>query len=201
MDKAPRVSAAILAGGQSRRMGCNKALLKLGPSTLIERVINAAAPLATDCMIISSAADAFARFDLSIHPDLRSNLGPIGGLYTALERALSPVVLLLACDLPFVRTEFLRFMLDELKDHQAVVPRSNEGLQRLCAVYTRSCLPAIERALEGNQLHMNAFHEEVDVRILEPDEWQVFASGDTLFMNINTPEDYKRARAHVQRGS
>ena len=192
------VSVAILAGGQSRRMGRNKALLELGASTLLERMLATVSPLAADCMLICGETDAFASLGLPIHADLRPQLGPLGGLYTALELAPSPVVLLLACDLPFVKTEFLRFMLDQLRDHQALVPRSTEGLQHLCAVYTRSCRPAIEQAISRNQLHMKAFHDHVDVRILEPDEWQVFDPRHTLFMNLNTPQDYKRAQELVE---
>jgi molybdopterin-guanine dinucleotide biosynthesis protein A len=195
------VSVAILAGGQSRRMGCNKALLELGSSTVLERVIAAAAPLATDFLLITSQTDAFARFGLPLYPDLRTGLGPIGGLYTALEQAPSPVVLLLACDLPFVKTEFLSFLLQGLQDHQAVVPRSAEGLQRLCAVYTRSCLPAVEQAIARQQFHMTAFHDALDVRILEPTDWQSFDPDHTLFANLNTPEDYKRAQDLVERRS
>ena len=193
------ISAAILTGGQSRRMGRNKALLELGSSTVVERVIAAAAPLAAECLLITPDTEAFAHLGLPVHPDLHPQLGPLGGLHTALDRVSSPTVLLLACDLPFVTTGFLRFMVDQLRDHQAVVPRTDKGLECLCAVYTQSCVPAVTGALAHDQRRMTAFFHEVDVRFLDPDEWQAFDPNHTLFTNLNTPEDYQRARELVRR--
>ena len=193
------ISAAILTGGQSRRMGRNKALLELGPSTVVERVIAAAAPLAAECLLITPDTEGFAHLGLPIHPDLHPRIGPLGGLHTALERASSPTVLLLACDLPFVTTGFLRFMVEKLRDHQAVVPRTDKGLECLCAVYTQSCVPAVAGALARDQRRMSAFLREVDVRFLDPDEWQAFDPDHTLFVNLNTPEDYQRAQKLMRR--
>lgn len=186
-------TAAILAGGRSRRMGRDKALLELGPCTLVERVLAAAAPLGAHCMLIADNTRAFARFGVPVHADLRPSSGPLGGLYTALTLAPSPTLLFLACDLPFVTTAFLRFLLRELGEHQAVVPRTADGLQPLCAVYTRSCLPAVERALDRGDFNMVSFYPGIDVRILEPPQWQSLDPRQRLFTNLNTPEDYQRA--------
>ena len=194
-----QVSTAILAGGRSRRMGREKALLKLGSSTLIERVIAAAAPLTADWMLIAPRKRTFSHLELPILPDLRPGLGPLGGLHTALKRAACPLLLLLACDLPFLTTDFLRFMLAQLGHHQALVPRSPTGLQPLCALYTRACLPAVEAAIQGDQLHVPSFYDEVDLRLLEPSEWQAFDVHDLLFTNLNTPAEYQRAGRLVER--
>ena len=193
-----QVSTAILAGGLSRRMGREKAFLELGASALIERVIAAAAPLTSDWMVIAPDTDTFTRLNLPIHPDLRPHLGPLGGLHTALKRAAHPLVLLLACDMPFLTTDFLRFMVDHLGSHQALVPRNANGLQPLCALYTRSCLPAVEAAIQRRELHMPSFHPDVDLRILEPGEWRPFDFHQLLFTNINTPAQYRRARRLVE---
>ena len=194
-----QISTAILAGGLSRRMGREKAFLELGASTLIERVIAAAAPLTSDWMVIAPGSDAFARLNLPILPDLRPHLGPLGGLHTALKRAAHPLVLLLACDLPFLTTDFLRFMVDRLGRHQALVPRNAIGLQPLCALYTRSCLPAVEAAIQRRELHMPSFYPDVDLSILEPCEWREFDIHQLLFTNLNTPAEYQRARRLAER--
>ncbi len=194
-------TAAILAGGQSRRMGRDKARLKLGSSTLLERVLTAVAPLDAHCMLIANDTDAFAHLQLPIHPDLRPNSGPLGGLYTALTLAPSPTVLLLACDLPFITTPFLRFLLQELGTHQAVVPRGADGLQPMCAAYTHSCRTTIEEALDRGDLRISALFPKIDVRFLQPEQWQTFDPHQLLFTNLNTPEDYQRAQELVQRES
>lgn len=175
-------------------MGRDKAQLKLGHSTLIERVLAAVEPLAAPCMLLAGDPAPFGHLGLPVHADLRANSGPLGGLHTALSLAPSPTVLLLACDLPFVTVDFLRFLLRESRDRQAVVPRNDDGLHPLCAVYARSCLPAVERALDRGDLRMRAFHAEVDVRILEPQEWQDLDPQKTLLANLNTPEDFRRAQ-------
>ena len=189
-----KISVAILAGGQSRRMGCNKAFLELGSSTVLEKVISAATPLAMEIMLIADNTANFARFGQPVFPDLDTGLGPIGGLRTALVHAPSEALLLLACDLPFLKTEFLYFLVDKLQTHQAVVPRNSKGLEHLCALYTRSCLTAVESSIARRELHMASFHQDLDMRILEPAEWEVFDPGQTLFTNLNAPADYQRAQ-------
>ena len=187
------VSVAVLAGGRSRRMGRDKALLPLGSSTLIERVVEAARPLASELFLIGDHPERFAHLSLPVHADLHPGQGPLGGLHSALVRARFPAVLLLACDLPFVTTAFLRFLLDQLRDHDALVPHSPTALQHLCAMYTQNCRTAVEKALSRGDRSMPAFHSAVDVRILESGEWRRFDPHQRLLANLNTPEEYHRA--------
>ena len=189
------VSAAILVGGHSRRMGRDKARLEIGSSTLLERVIAAATPAVDELVLIARQAGDYADFGLPVYADLHPDLGPVGGLYTALKRSPAPAVLLLPCDLPFITADFLRFLLDCLGDHHAVVPRNDESLQPLCSVYTRHCLPAIEAAIATNRLSIKALHRDIDTRILGPDEWRHLDPHRTLFANLNPPDDYERAQA------
>ena len=178
-------------------MGREKALLPLGSATVIDLVILAARPLSSDCRLIANDAARFAHLGLPMHADLRPGAGPLGGLHTALTVAAAPAVLLLACDLPFLTAEFLGFVVEQLSGWQAVVPRSADGLENLCAVYARSCLPAVERALDRGERRMIAFHGDVALRVLEPREWGPFDPQGRLFANLNTPEDYRRALAQV----
>ena len=184
---------AILAGGKSSRLGANKAFLELGSQTFIQRVLNAANPLAAECMLIANNPEAFSALKLPTHTDQQAGLGPVGGLYTALARANHPLLLLLACDLPFMSTPFLRFLLSRAGNHQIVIPETKEGLQPLCAVYAASCLPAVERAIEARRLHMTSFHDQVDVHVLKESTWRQVEPDDRLFLNVNTRADYERA--------
>ena len=187
------LSVAILAGGESRRMGRDKVHLKLGEDTLIERVLAAVALLEVTCALIANQPEEFTHLELPVHADLRPGMGPLGGLHTALSTTSAEAVLLLACDLPFVTAEFLRFLVGQLGNHQAVVPRGEDGFQPLCAVYARSCLPAVERLLDADVFKVMRLFSEVDMRVLEPDEWREFDPHGRLFVNLNTPEDYQRA--------
>ena len=180
-------------------MGCDKAWLRLGPTSLIERVLEATAPLDAHRMLIADDIDAFAPLGLPVHPDLHPGSGPLGGLHTALVHAPTSTLLLLACDLPFVTPGFLHFLAEELETHQAAVPRSSDGLQPLCAAYDRACRGPVERALARGDLRITSFFPEVDLHILPPSRWRAFDPDGILFTNLNTPEEYRRALERVQR--
>lgn len=188
-----QIAAAILAGGQSRRMGRDKGRLQLGGQTLIERVLAAVRPLDCPTFIVARRATDHADLSLPVIPDLYPDAGPLGGLGTALHHTSTPALLLLACDQPFLTPPFLRFLAAQLGTHQAVVPRSPQGLQPLCAAYARSCLPLVEATLAQGERRMHAFCQSLDLRLLEPAEWQPFDPRGLLFANLNTPEEYQRA--------
>ena len=195
------ISAAILVGGRSRRMGQNKALLQMGSSTLLEHIVAAAAPVVDELALIARRPDDFADLDLPVRADLHPDLGPLGGLYTALEKSTASTILLLPCDLPFITPDFLRFIIDHLGDHEAAIPHNAQGLQPLCAAYSRTCLPAVKAALAADRLSIRALHRDIDARILDADEWRHLDPDQILFMNINTPADYEHARQiAAQRG-
>ena len=190
-------SAAILAGGQSRRMGRDKALLQLGGQSLIERVLAAVRPLACPSFIVARQATDHTHLGLPVFPDQYPDTGPLGGLCTALHHASTPTLLLLACDLPFLTPEFLRFLVERLGQHQAAVPQSPEGLHPLCAAYATSCLPAVERLLDQQEGRMHTLCRQLDLRVLTPEEWQPFDPHGLLLSNLNTPEEYQRAQASL----
>jgi molybdopterin-guanine dinucleotide biosynthesis protein A len=187
-------SVAILAGGRSRRMGRDKALLPLGGATVVERVAAAAKPLSDEQFVVANERAPYEFLGLPVVEDIRKSAGPLGGLQAALHYAKRPVVCLLACDLPFLTTEFLRFLSTLIGGHQAVIPLADSRPQPLCAFYSVSCLTAVENALEKNDFRMDAFHESVEVRFVEHRDWGVYDPDGTLFANVNHPEDYERAR-------
>lgn len=189
------VSALILAGGSSRRMGENKALLEITGQFFIERVINAVRPLADDILLISNDPDPYTFLHLPIIPDIQPDYGPLMGLYSGLSAARHELTLLLACDMPFVQTAFLRHMLVSAKNYDVVVPKSEEGLHALHAFYRRStCLPAIEQALKQGKRRTISFYDQVQVLTLGKDDYAPFDPLGVALMNVNTPEQLKIAR-------
>ena len=186
------IHIAVLAGGQSRRMGRDKALLPLGGQTLIERVIAAARPLGYPCLIIGDPS-SYTHLGLPVHPDRRPGLGPLGGLYTALSATAAPV-LLLACDLPFLTPDFLRYLVNRRGPHQAVVPHTATGLQPLCALYEPSCLAAVEAAIQADQLGMRNLLSNLSLDLVREKDWRPYDERGLLFANLNAPEEYERAQ-------
>ncbi len=187
------IHVAVLAAGQSRRMGRDKALLPLGGQTLIERVLAAAHPLGYPGIIIGDPT-AYAHLGLPVHPDHYPGLGPLGGLYTALSTTSAPV-LLLACDLPFLTPDFLRHLVDRRGPQQAVVPYTATGLQPLCALYEPSCLAAVEAAVQANQLGMRDLLSDLSLAVVRERDWRPYDERGLLFANLNAPAEYERAQA------
>ena len=193
-----RVHIAVLAGGQSRRMGTNKALLKLAGQTLIERVLRAVEPLALPILIIGDPR-TYGHLRFPVHPDRLPNLGPIGGLYTALTTASGPIMLL-GCDQPFLTPNFLRYILGRRNPahHNAIVPHTAEGSQPLCALYEPTCLRAIERAIEANKLSMRGLLRKLDPDEISMGHWRCYDECGLLFCNLNTPEEFDRVQKALQ---
>lgn len=187
------IHVAVLAGGQSRRMGRDKALLPLGGQPLIERVIAAASPLGCPYLIIGDPS-SYSHLKLPVLPDHRPGLGPLGGLYTALSTTAAPV-LLLACDLPFLTPNFLRHLVNRRGPHQAVVPHTAAGLQPLCALYEPSCLAAVQAAIQADQLGMRDLLNNLSLDLVKEKDWQPYDEHGLLFANLNAPAEYERAQA------
>ena len=187
------IHVAVLAGGQSRRMGRDKALLPLGGQLLIERVLAAARPLAYPGLIVGDPA-AYGHLGWPVLPDCRPGCGPLGGLYTALGTTAAPV-LLLACDLPFLTPAFLRYLVDRRGPHQAVVPHTAAGLQPLCALYEPSCMAAVKAAMQADQLGMRRLLSNLSLDLVREKDWRPYDEHGLLFANLNAPAEYQRARA------
>jgi molybdopterin-guanine dinucleotide biosynthesis protein A len=178
-------------------MGRDKASLQLGGRSLIERVLAAVCPLECPTFIVARSDSDFAHLGLPVIADQHPGAGPLGGLCTALRHSPAPTLLLLACDLPFLTPEFLGFLAESLGPYQATVPQSPEGLHPLCAAYASSCLPVAEDLLGQGERRMHAFCRQLDLRPLEPSAWQPFDPHGLLLANLNTPEEYQRAKAVI----
>ncbi|MBN61555.1 MAG: molybdenum cofactor guanylyltransferase [Gemmatimonadetes bacterium] len=186
------VHVAVLAGGQSRRMGRDKALIEWDGQPLIARVLAAAHPLQAPLFIVGDP-DQYAHLGLPVHPDLHAGLGPIGGLHTALATAASPV-LLLACDLPFLTPEFLRMLVGRRGIHQAIVPYTADGAQPLCALYEPSCQTVVESAIAASKRSMRGLLQQLAVDELGAEVWRPYDESGLLFANLNTPEEVARVQ-------
>ncbi len=189
-----QIAGLVLLGGESRRMGQNKALLHVGGIPIVQRVINTVAPLSSETLLVGNDAEPYRHLGLPIIPDVEPNLGPLMGLYSGLLATNDELNLLLACDMPFASTALLNHLLTSSDAYDVVIPRTENGLHPLCAVYRRStCLPAIRAALDAHSRRVISFFDQVRVREVGPDELHLF-DPDSL-MNVNTPEDLTKARA------
>jgi molybdopterin-guanine dinucleotide biosynthesis protein A len=186
------ICAVILAGGRSRRMGFNKALLDVGGQPMIQILIDRVRPL-TDQILISSNDDSSYRFlNFPVVPDHFTECGPLAGFHAAMLWNTCSLYLMLACDLPNLRAPVLFNLLSLAEGFDAVIPRTKDGLVHpLCAVYRRTCLPSIEKALQqgANKVIDTFLIDSLNVRWVGPDEGKF---GDSDLANINTLEDLRK---------
>jgi molybdopterin-guanine dinucleotide biosynthesis protein A len=186
----------IQAGGESRRMGQNKALMPFCGEALIHRVLRRVSGLADELFITAQKPENLQFLGLPVIADIFPGKGPLGGLYTALATAANAAVIVVACDMPFVNPRLLLAECDLLFATQAdaVIPVSPFGLEPLHAVYRReACLSAVQKALHTGQLRLSAWISEIQVRQMTLAEVAQYDPDFRAFINVNSPLEYKQA--------
>ena len=187
------ISVMVLAGGESRRMGANKALLELSSGeTLIERVLNNLRPLSDDFVIVSNMPALYAHLDARQTSDDFVGAGPLAGLHAGLQATRHDWTFVVACDMPLIDHRLVRFMAGLTEGHDAVVPLVEDELEPLHALYHKGCLPVITSHLEAGHRRMISFYADVRVRRVEAAEVALFDPEGKTFFNANTPEDWQR---------
>jgi len=193
---APTLSAAILAGGRARRLGgLDKSALLVDGRSILERELAAVRALTTDISIVANDPTRFAEVDVPVRPDLVPAAGALGGLYTAVASASTPLVLALACDMPFVTSAFLAHLVSLAEEADVVIPRDADGRHVLCGVFARRVGPHLREALDAGRLRVSDALAGLRVRAVGPDETAAFDPHGRLLLNVNTPDDYARATA------
>ena len=197
---AVKATGVILAGGDSRRMGRNKALMRLGDETLISRTLKRLQSVTDETIIIANSAHLYTELGVRVYEDLVPDTGALGGVYTGLSYAANNAVLCVACDMPFLRPKLMTYFVSVLGEHDAVVPYtremgdSNPKLQTLCAVYSRRCGQVIRQMLDQGELRLHALCNRVSVRMVQPEEWREFDPEGLSFVNVNTREDFEEVK-------
>jgi molybdenum cofactor guanylyltransferase len=215
--KQSAIKGFIQAGGRSSRMKQDKAWLEVNGITMIERVIAAAGPAAGRLGIIVNAAnpqvERYGRLaetcGVGVIFDLHEHLGPLGGIHTALMHCgAGESALVLACDLPFITTEWLSFLCGV---HQGENPQSgihnpqsitvpldqSNRPQPLAAIYDQSLEATVGQMLAANELRVDSLYPRVSTRRIDFAEFAHLRDAERFFINVNTPEEYRAARRRI----
>jgi molybdopterin-guanine dinucleotide biosynthesis protein A len=188
------ISAIILAGGQSRRMGRDKALIDFNGRPIIAHVIETLRELADDVIVVSNRADEYARFAARIVPDYDPPSGPLGGIAAGLSAAKNDLSIVVACDMPFLNQALLRYLIDRAEEVDAVVMQFENEYEPLHAVYRRTCLPFIQQHLAQGDRRVISFFDDVKLLTISEEEWCRIDPTARSIANLNTPEDLQRAQ-------
>jgi molybdenum cofactor guanylyltransferase len=197
MNPDESVAGFVLAGGQSSRMGRDKALVELAGEPMLVRMVRLLEQAAAPVTVIGPP-ERYAHLTLRVVPDDRPGLGPLGGIATALRIAVADWNLIVGCDLPYLTAEWLRFLAARTRGSPAwaVVPETSRGLEPLVAVYHRRARGAFVEALERGRRKLTEVLSGLPAGTLEripPAEWKSFDSSGWLFKNMNQPADYDEA--------
>ncbi len=191
------VTGVLLAGGKSRRMGKDKRFILVGRRTLFERTCSVLRESFEQVCIVIAQDSPSLQAEVPVVRDLIPDCGSLGGLYTGLRRAKTQHIFLVACDMPFLNPDVIRYMV-RMKDRaDIVISRWASRLQPTHAVYGQNCLPVIEEMMNvhNKKIHSMIDHPALRVRVIAEGEIrQIDRNGRSMF-NINTPSDLEHARS------
>lgn len=191
-------SIIILAGGKSSRMRRDKAFVTVGGVSLIERIVARVTRHFREVIIVTNRPEAFAHFHVTVVRDIIPGLGPLSGMHAGLMSSTSYYNLVVACDMPFVSTKLAALMLAEAPGYDVVIAATDDGLQPLHGIYSKNCLPVIERALTQGTKKITDIYPQVIVKVLRADQLAAWEIPSRVFFNVNTPADLERANALAQ---
>jgi molybdenum cofactor guanylyltransferase len=183
------LSAIIQAGGQSRRMGRDKALIDFQGQPIIAHVIETLRALSDDIVIVSNRSDLYSSFGARVAPDFDPPCGPLGGLAAGLQAVKADLAIVVACDMPFLKVNLLRWLIELADGYDAVVPQSGAEYEPLHAVYRRECYRPIVQRIERGERRVISFFADVRLRPVPEAEWRVIDPAGRSLINLNTPED------------
>jgi molybdopterin-guanine dinucleotide biosynthesis protein A len=188
-ESKAKMTGVILAGGNSIRMGENKAFIEIDGIPIITRIHSLCKELFEEVIIVTNQKDLFKNFGSSIYTDLLPDKGALGGLYTGIFFSNFEYSFCVACDMPFIKRSLVEFLIRHTKDEDALVPRTTDGLQPLHAIYSKTCLDAIRRVIERGKHKIIDFYDLVRVKIVEESDFLHLDPLRESFINVNTPEE------------
>lgn len=192
------ITGVILAGGSSKRYGQNKAFLEIGSIRLIDYISEEMRNIFKRVILVTNQKEDFEYLELSIVEDLIKGLGPIGGIYTGLKSITGQAGFFVACDMPLLNKDLVRYMVDIIDNHSAVVPLVANEVEPLHAIYAQSCLGPIKSLIDAKRYQVRLFYGHVSVRYVKEDEIRKFCSPTEAFLNINTPDEFAKIQSFIK---
>jgi molybdopterin-guanine dinucleotide biosynthesis protein A len=176
-------------------------LEKIGGQYLIERVINSLSQLGNDIIVVTAAPNQLPGLNIEKVIDTYPHTGAKVGLCTGINAATSFYSLVVACDMPFLNIDLLRYLLDAIPGFDAAIPRTGDEIEPLHAVYLKNCIPVLDEQLRKGKLKISDLLSEISVRYVKSKEIERYDPQHLSLFNINSEADLKRAKAIIDKGS
>jgi molybdopterin-guanine dinucleotide biosynthesis protein A len=192
------MTGIILAGGENRRMGTDKAFLEIDGRPLIERILAMFSTLFARTIVVTNTPDRYRNYDIVVTSDALDLRGPLTGIYSGLLRSCDEYNFVAACDMPFLNPRLIAYMGELAAGHDAVVPMIGvDFLEPLHAIYRKDILPVIEMQVRKQDRRIRGMFDHIQVRYVTEDEIVRFDPQKQSFRNLNTPKEYKEAVCSV----
>jgi molybdopterin-guanine dinucleotide biosynthesis protein A len=194
-----RIAGYVMAGGASRRFGQDKALVEFDGKSLLSRICGLVEAVTGSVRVVAPLG-RYTDHHFSVVTDRWPGEGPLGGIITALcataeSTRVHAWTLIVSCDMPFLTREWLRYVCERAQacDADVVVPRSEHGLEPLCACWASSASAPLQRAFDDRTRKVADAMKLLQTEVLDERHWKRFDSAGRLFWNMNTPQDYESA--------
>jgi len=190
VEKIQDVTAVVLAGGRSKRMGTDKALIRYQGHTLLERQVANMQRLFTHVLVAGGDPARYPHAPAPVVPDVLPSGGSIVGLHAGLSAATTDRIFAVACDIPFPQEQLIRFLVEAAPDADWVVPQTAKGLQPLFALYSQRCRPAIEAIVATGDMRIQRLDDHIETARIAEVDLRRHDPALRSFININTPDDF-----------
>lgn len=187
-------NAIVLAGGKSSRFGSDKAFAKVRGIAIIEYLLLLLSPLFNRVIIVSNLVEKYERYNVKIVSDKVTGTGPLGGIYSGLVESDLEKNFVIACDMPLVSLNLIKHMLS-FDGYDAVIPKIDEKVEPLCAVYSKNSISEIEKQITMGDLKVRNLYKKIKTKYLEEEEIKNYDPELKSFFNVNLREDLKEAEA------
>ncbi len=204
MKKFENISAFILSGGKSSRIGTNKSFLVVDGKPLIQRLSELLDSIFQEVVISSNEPELYEYLEKKIIKDIFPGRGPLSGIHSALSFSSTEKNFVISCDMPFISSELINYLINSNSSEDVLLPKADGRIQPLCGIYSKSVLMEAENLLieSGNsQSNLKGSVYELLNRVktgfVDVDKLSFYHQN--LFLNINTPEDYNLAKSILEK--
>lgn len=182
------ITGIILAGGKSSRMGTDKGLLELNGKKIIKYIIEQLTPN-SDALILISNNERYTELGFPVYSDTIKDCGPMGGIFTALEKSQTENNMIVSCDIPNITSEIIAYIIENIGKEEALVPIHDGHIEPLCGVYKKSAAIKFRRLLDTGNYKMKDALKTLNTRYIDVSEHPDFS--ENTFLNINTPQEFE----------
>jgi molybdopterin-guanine dinucleotide biosynthesis protein A len=189
------MTGIILSGGESSRMGVNKAFVNIDGERLIDRIMKIFRDLFQEVIVVTNSPLDYLDLDAMIVTDIYPGKKALGGIYTGLFYASFPHAFVAACDMPYLNAGFIVWMMEQAPAHDIVVPETPDGFQPLHAIYAKRCLPHMKRRIIQDKLKITGFYKSLKCFNIPESIYKSFDPESRMFINVNAAEDLARLEA------